>query len=62
MDVKTFLEGGKFSQFQHVVILSRDPGGIFSKGGGSPALVASRFGDKEIKHCHVYETMLRIEV
>lgn len=62
MDIKTFLEGGKFSEFQHIVILSRDAGGIFSRGGGSPSSVISRFGDKEIKFSSVYETMLRIEV
>lgn len=47
---------------QHVVIMGRDPNGVFPKGGGIPSSIISRFGDREIKHVYVYENMLRIEV
>ena len=62
MDVKTFLESGRIVPSQHVVIMGRDPNGVFPKGGGIPSSIISRFGDREIKHVYVYENMLRIEV
>ena len=62
MNVKTFLEGGRFSEFQHIVVLTRDLGGIVSLGGGYPSRVLPRFGDEEIIHVSIYENMLRIEV
>ncbi len=62
MKVRTFIEGGCFSEYQHVVAMERNQYGVVASGGGSPADMAVRFGDREIRHVSVYENIIRIEL
>lgn len=62
MKVKKFLVGGKFSQYQHMVVLVRETDGVFPAGGGYPESILQRFGEKRICHVSVYENIVRIEI
>ena len=63
MDIKTFIEGGKFDQYQHFAIVIReDKLGIMPVGGGNRYCVCKRFGGYEIKSCFVYGNVIRIEI
>lgn len=64
MKIKTLLRGGKFSQYQHMVVMRRqdDPLGLVAVGGGYPPDIKRRFGDEKIKHISVYENFVRIEI
>lgn len=64
MDIKTFIEGGKFDHRQHFAVVTRGQGMkcMLPEGGGLRDSVMDRFGNREIKHVMVYENIIRVEV
>ena len=62
MDVRKFIAGGKFSEYQHFVIMTRDRCGMIPMGGGYPQDIVRRFGDEKIIHVSIYENIVRVEV
>ncbi len=63
MNIKTFLKGGNFSEYMHIIVLIRDHSRLLVPlGGGCPSRIISRFGFREIECVSVYETKLRIQV
>lgn len=60
MNVKTFVEEFKISEYQHVVIIARNNKEISPLGGGTSCRVSRLFGSMEIQCVSVYDNIIRI--
>lgn len=62
MKIKTMINGCNFSEYQHLVVMTKGQLGIVPMGGGHPEDVSKKYGSYKIKHVSVYENIVRIEV